>query len=115
MTITAAVPRPERSFPRLSKSIGVSMICSAGTMRTDEPPGITALRLSQPPRTPPQWSLDQFAERDPHRLFDVAGPLDMAGDAKQLGADIVGPADAGEPCRAAPQDVRRNRDRLRHC
>src|ERR1044071_2991075 len=55
ITITAAVPRPERSLPRLSKSIGVSMICSAGTMRTDEPPGITAFRLSQPPRIPPQW------------------------------------------------------------
>ncbi len=54
ITITAAVPKPERSLPRLSKSIGVSMICSAGTMRTDEPPGMTALRLSQPPRMPPQ-------------------------------------------------------------
>ena len=57
-------------------------------------------------------ALDQLAERNPHRLFDVAGPLDMAGDAEQLGADIVGPADGGEPCRAAPQDVRRDRDRL---
>ena len=73
---------------------------------------MTALRLSQPPRMPPQWRLDQLAERNPHRLFDVAGPLDMAGDAEQLGADIVGPADAGEPRRAAPQDVGRHRDRL---
>src|SRR5665213_2791613 len=56
--------------------------------------------------------LDQFAERDPHRLFDVAGTLDMAGDTEQLGADIVGPADAGEPCRTPPQDIRRYRDRL---
>ena len=54
ITITAAVPRPERSLPKLSKSIGVSMICSAGTMRTEEPPGMTAFRLSQPPRMPPQ-------------------------------------------------------------
>ena len=41
-------------MPSESKSIGVSMICAAGTMRTDEPPGMTASRLSQPPRTPPQ-------------------------------------------------------------
>src|SRR3569833_2731400 len=54
ITISAAVPRPELSFDNESKSIGVSMICAAGTMRTDEPPGITALRLSQPPRIPPQ-------------------------------------------------------------
>ena len=49
--------------------------------------------------------LDQFTEGYAHRLFDVAGPLDMAGDAEQLGADIVGPADAGEPGRTAAQDV----------
>src|SRR5208282_3763544 len=54
ITITAAVPRPERSLPSESKSIGQSMICAAGTQRTDEPPGMTASRLSQPPRTPPQ-------------------------------------------------------------
>ena len=57
-------------------------------------------------------ALDQFAERNSHRLFDVAGPLDMAGHAKQFGADIVGPADGGEPGRAATQDIGRDRDRL---
>ncbi len=57
-------------------------------------------------------ALDQFAEWDPHRLFDIAGTLDMAGDAEQFGADIVGPPDSGEPCRAAPQDIRCDRDRF---
>src|SRR5271166_879133 len=53
ITITAAVPRPDLNLTRESKSIGQSMICPAGTRRTDEPPGMTASRLSQPPRTPP--------------------------------------------------------------
>lgn len=56
--------------------------------------------------------LDQFAERDRHRLFDRARIVDMAGDAKQLGADIVGPAEGREPGRTAAQDGRRNRDRF---
>src|SRR5260370_15585935 len=57
-------------------------------------------------------ALEQFPERDPHRLCDVAGTLDMAGNAKQLCPDIVGAADGGEPGRAASQNVRRDRDRL---
>ncbi len=54
MTITAAVPRPERRSRRLSKSISAVSHCSAGIIGTDEPPGMMAFRLPQPPRTPPQ-------------------------------------------------------------
>ena len=36
----------------------------------------------------------------------------VAGNAKELGADIVGPAEGREPGRAATQDVRRHRDRF---
>src|SRR6185437_7834633 len=57
-------------------------------------------------------AIDQFAERNPHRLFDVAGTFDMAGDAEQLGADIVRPADPGKPGCTAPQNIGRNRNRL---
>src|SRR4029077_6765941 len=56
--------------------------------------------------------LDQLAEWNPHRLFDVAGPLDMTGNTKQLGTDVVGPADGGKPRGSAPQDIRRDRDRF---
>src|SRR5438477_292377 len=53
MTMTAAVPRPEPRSLSPSKSIGASMISAAGTSGTEEPPGMTASRLSQPPRIPP--------------------------------------------------------------
>ncbi len=54
--------------------------------------------------------LDQLAEGDRHDLLHVARPLDVAGDAEQLGAGVVGAAEAGEPVRAAAQDGRDHRD-----
>ena len=48
--------------------------------------------------------VDQLAEGEAHRLFDVAGLVHVARDAEQLGAGIVRAADAGEPRRAAAQD-----------
>src|SRR5262245_51531050 len=56
--------------------------------------------------------LDQLAQRDAHRLFDVARLVDVAGDAEKLGAGVVGPAEAREPRGAAAQDGRRHRDRF---
>src|SRR6185312_12580902 len=53
MTMTAAVPSPDFNSFSASKSIGQSMISLAGTSGTEAPPGMTASRLSQPPRTPP--------------------------------------------------------------
>ena len=57
-------------------------------------------------------ALDQLDEGNAHLLFDRAGGVHMARDAKQLGARVVGLAERGEPGRATAQDVRHNGDRL---
>src|SRR5438046_3195451 len=56
--------------------------------------------------------LDQLAQGHAHRLLDIAWPLDVAGDAIELRARIVWPADCREPGSAAPADVGHLRDRL---
>ncbi len=54
----------------------------------------------------------EFLEGDTHFLFDIAGPVHMAGNAEELGAGVVGTAEAGEPGRAAAQDRRGDRYRF---
>lgn len=53
MTMRAAVPKPVWAWMRPSKSISTSSHTFLGISGVEEPPGITASRLSHPPRTPP--------------------------------------------------------------
>src|SRR5947209_20563639 len=55
---------------------------------------------------------DQLAEADAHRFFDDAGRVHMPRQLKQLGAFVLGIADARKPFGRAAEDRRNDRDAL---
>src|SRR5215470_12032232 len=90
ITMTAAVPMPDLSLESVSKSrVRVSHI-EAGNSGMEEPPGITASRLLQPPRTPPACRSKSSGSRMALFFFDHARALDVTGYLEQLGAGVVG-------------------------
>jgi hypothetical protein len=87
------------------------MICAAGTSGTDEPPGITASRLSQPPRTPPQCARSARGTGCPSPSSTTQGLFTWPEIRNSLVPTLLG-GRSREPRRAAAQDGRRDRDRF---
>ena len=72
-----------------SKSSGQSSISAAVSIGAEAPPGMTALSLRPPFMPPPQSSKISSLSVHAHRALVDAGPLDVAGDAVELGAGVL--------------------------
>ena len=95
MTMTAAVPRPERCLAQRCRNPSARCRRSAlGRQRHRRAAWDHRQQVVPAAAHAAACLIDELLERDAHLLFDVAGLVHMAGDAEQLGAGILRPADA---------------------
>jgi hypothetical protein len=111
MTMTAAVPRPERSLPASRNPSGVSMICSAGTQRHRRAAGDDGQQIV--PAAAHAAAMRSISSRKgmPIASSTLHGLFTWPETQNSLVPTLLA-AEGREPGRAAPQDGRRDRDRL---
>ena len=114
MTIIAPVPSAEpAALMRVVVHRAASIISSAGTTGTDEPPGITAFSL-RPPRTPPAIS-SSSGNGMPSGSSKLPGFSTWPDTEKIIVPPESFDAEIGEPLRALAQDRRDRGDSSACC
>jgi hypothetical protein len=112
ITITAAVPRPE---PACAAAVEIHRRIDdllGRHHRHRRAAGDHRLQIVPAAAHAAGNALDQLAERNAHRLFDVAGLVHMAGDAEQLGAGVVRAGRCRRTRRRRGAGCRHHRDRF---
>ena len=112
ITMTAAVPRPDFTSRRLSKSISTSSQMSFGSNGTEEPPGMTAFQIVPAAAHAAGMFLDQLLQRDATSLLRHCTACSRGRRCRTAWCPYCSRARSLEPLRAAPQDRRYDRDRL---
>ena len=109
MTITAAVPNPDCTSFRLSKSIStvsqISFGSKAARKRTTRNNGQQIIPTAAHAAG---VLFKQFLQRNAHFFLNIARIIDVTGNAKQFGAGISFTPQSGKPATAPAANGRRN-------